>query len=269
MLASPALRMNQPHVIALATQKGGAGKSTIGTHLASVLSYHYGYRVAMVDCDYPQNSLAAYRLEEQNRLQADAPFRARLLKQGLAPYPVIISSVEKAVGSIEGLFAQGFDFILVDTPGTVNVVGLPELLRLMDYIFLPLEPDKGAIASTLSYMGILGQFGQAHAADSNLLGFYAFWNKVVKSEKKGIYDATEALFQEKGLPLLKSRVELLMTYKDKRSTLFPLPARALNRLGLGQLALEILTLVLGPGSITPSGHAVAFAAPPLGPAAHP
>jgi len=256
--------MNHPHVIALATQKGGAGKSTISTHLASVLGYYYGYKTALVDCDYPQNSLHAYRLEEQNRLQADAPFRARLLRQGIAPYPVIVSSVEKAVGSIEGLFGQGYDFIVVDTPGTVNVVGLPELLRLMDYIFLPLEPDKGAIASTLSYMGILAQFRQAHDADSNLLGFYAFWNKVVKAEKKAIYEATETLFQAQGLPMLTSRVELLMTYKDKRSTLFPLPAGVLGRLGLGQLVLEILTLVLGPGAVTPSGHAIAFAAPGRG-----
>ena len=57
-----------------------------------------------------------------------------------------------------------------------------------------------------------------------------------------------SLFQEKGLPLLKSRVELLMTYKENRSTMFPLPERDLNRLGLGQLILEILTLVVGEGA---------------------
>ena len=253
--------MNQPHVVAFATQKGGAGKSTIGTHMASALCYYYGYKVAMVDCDYPQNSLHAYRLEEQNRLQSESSFQARLLKQGIPPYPVIISSVEKAVSSIEGLFEQDYDFILVDTPGTVNVVGLPELLRLVDYIFLPIEPDKGSIASTMSYMGILGQFVQARDEDSNLLGYYAFWNKFVKSEKKGIYDKTEELFQEKGLPLLKSRVELLMTYKENRSTMFPLPERDLNRLGLGQLILEILTLVVGEGAITPTGKTIAFTAP--------
>lgn len=257
--------MTQPHVIAFATQKGGAGKSTIGTHMASALCYYYGYKVAMVDCDYPQNSLHAYRLEEQQRLQSESAFQARLIKQGVPPYPVIISSVEKAVASIEGMLDQGYDFILVDTPGTVNVMGLPELLRLVDYIFLPIEPDKGSIASTMSYMAILGQFVQSRDADSNLQGYYAFWNKFVKAEKKAIYEKTEALFKEKEMPLLTSRVELLMTYKENRSTMFPLPERDLNRLGLGQLIMEILTLVVGEGAVTPSGKTIAYTPPPVEP----
>jgi cellulose biosynthesis protein BcsQ len=253
--------MNQPHILAFATQKGGAGKSTITTHFASALCYLYGYKVAVVDCDYPQNTLHSYRVDEQTRMQTEEPFRQRLLKQGLRPYPIYISSVEKASASIIALFEQDFDFILVDTPGTVNVVGLPELLRLVDYIFLPLEPDKGTIASTMGYMGLLPAFTQTSNPDSNLLGYYAFWNKFVKAERKAIYDKTEELFQSKGLPMLKSRVELLMTYKDNRSTMFPLPEKDLNRLGLGQLLMEVLAMVLGAGSVTPSGKVIEFTAP--------
>ena len=251
--------MSEPKVIAFATQKGGAGKSTISVHVASALCYVYGYKVAIVDCDYPQNTVNVYRTKDKQLLAGDLAFQRRLLKQGIPPYPIVISSVEKAVDSIERLEQQGFDFILVDTPGTINVAGLPELLRMVQYIFLPMEADLGTIASTMGYMQILGKFlksAQPDPDESNLLGFYAFWNKFVKSEKKGTYDKAAQLLREKGLPLLGSRVELLISYKEKRSTMFSLPERELDKLGLGRLLMEILAIVLGPGGVTPSGRTI-------------
>ena len=51
-------------------------------------------------------------------------------------------------------------------------------------------------------------------------------------------------------------MELLIGYKEKRSTLFSLPERELEKLGLGKLIMEMLYTVLGPGQITPSGKAI-------------
>lgn len=251
--------MNEPKVIAFATQKGGAGKSTISVHVASALCYTYGYKVAILDCDYPQNTVNVYRTKDKQMLANDAAFQRRLLKQKVKPYPIVISSVEKAVDSIEKLEQQAFDFILVDTPGTINITGLPELLRMVQYIFLPMEADLGTIASTMGYMQILNRFLKSTQPDpdeSNLLAFYAFWNKFVKAEKKATYSKTEQLFQEKGLPLLESRVENLISYKEKRSTMFSLPERELDKLGMGRLIMEILSVVLGPGQTTPSGKII-------------
>ncbi|MBO2012230.1 ParA family protein [Hymenobacter negativus] len=250
--------MKKNRVVAFATQKGGAGKSTIGTHVASALSYLYGYKVAMLDCDYPQNTLHAYRNYEQQLLQNDVAFQERLIKQGVTPYPIAISSMEKAVEAIDTLAEHEYDFILVDTPGTVNVSGLSEMLERVEYIFLPMEPDMGTIASTMSYMHILGNFTQAQRPESNLVGFYAFWNKFIKAEKRTVYTKTAELFREKGYPLLNSRVESLVSIKDKRSTMFPMPEKELSKLGLGNLITEILDLVVGSGSVTPSGKHIAF-----------
>jgi cellulose biosynthesis protein BcsQ len=251
--------MSEPTVIAFATQKGGAGKSTISVHVASALAYVYGYKVAILDCDYPQNTIQVYRNQELQKVKTNEAFKERLLNQGKNPYAVSISNVEKAVDSIEALEKQGYDFILVDTPGTINVTGLPELLRMVQYIFLPMEADQGTIASTVGYMQILNGFlksAQPDPDESNLLGFYAFWNRFVKSEKKSTYDRIEAFFEGKSLPLLQSRVELLIGYKEKRSTMFSLPERELDKLGLGKLIMEILFIVLGPGQVTPSGKAI-------------
>ena len=250
--------MAETRVIAFATQKGGAGKSTISTHVASALAYLYGYKVAMLDCDYPQNTIHTYRAHEQGRLASDQAWQDRLMKQGVAPYPVAVANMEKAADSIDALMEKHYDFILVDTPGTVNVLGLPELLERVDYIFLPMEPDMGTIASTMSYMQILSKFTREVNEDSDLVGFYAFWNKYLKSEKKDIYAKTTQLFQERGFPLLNSRVESLVSIKEKRSTLFPMPERELAKLGLGRLVMEILTIILGTGQTTPTGKPVEF-----------
>ncbi|TDN39868.1 ParA family protein [Hymenobacter sp. UV11] len=253
--------MKEPKVIAFATQKGGAGKSTISVHVASALCYIYGYKVAIVDCDYPQNTVNVYRTKDKQMLASDSAFQKRLLKQDIKPYPIVISSVEKAVDSIEKLEQQGFDFILVDTPGTINITGLPELLRMVQYIFLPMEADLGTIASTMGYMQILSKFLKSTQLDpdeSNLLGYYAFWNKFVKSEKKSTYDKAAQLLKEKNLPLLDSRIELMISYKEKRSTMFSLPEKELDKLGMGRLIMEMLSIVLGPGEVTPSGKTIEF-----------
>ena len=47
--------------IAFSTQKGGAGKTTLTVLVASYLHYVKGYDVAVVDCDYPQYSIAEMR----------------------------------------------------------------------------------------------------------------------------------------------------------------------------------------------------------------
>ncbi len=41
--------------ISFATQKGGVGKSTMTSLLASVLHYRLGYNVLIMDCDFPQH----------------------------------------------------------------------------------------------------------------------------------------------------------------------------------------------------------------------
>ena len=44
--------------VAFSTQKGGAGKTTLTVLVASYLHYVKGYNVAVIDCDFPQHSIA-------------------------------------------------------------------------------------------------------------------------------------------------------------------------------------------------------------------
>ena len=49
--------MNETKYVAISTQKGGAGKTTLTVLVASYLHYVKGYNVAVVDCDFPQYSV--------------------------------------------------------------------------------------------------------------------------------------------------------------------------------------------------------------------
>ncbi|QIL78330.1 ParA family protein [Hymenobacter sp. HDW8] len=134
------------------------------------------------------------------------------------------------------------DLVLVDTPGTLNVAGLPELWRTLDYIFIPIEPDAATINSTLAYTDVLGAY--TNKADSKLKGFYCFWTKFVKSEKQTFVLQTEKIFLEEGVPLLTSRIEQSVAYRkgEVRSTMMPM-RKEFQHLGIRSLLDEIQAIV--------------------------
>lgn len=53
--------MSEPVFVAFATQKGGAGKSTLTALTASYLHYLEGVDVMVMDCDDRQHSFKDYR----------------------------------------------------------------------------------------------------------------------------------------------------------------------------------------------------------------
>ena len=58
--------MKEATYVAISTQKGGAGKTTLTVLVASYLHYVKGYNVAVVDCDFPQYSIHDMRKRVKN-----------------------------------------------------------------------------------------------------------------------------------------------------------------------------------------------------------
>lgn len=110
------------HVIVVANEKGGAGKSTVSMHLAVALQ-HLGHSVVAVDLDSRQLSLNRYwenreRFAAENRIDLPMPlFRAvrRGTSRNLDQNEIAEFS---AFAEIIGEFENSVDFILIDTPGT-------------------------------------------------------------------------------------------------------------------------------------------------------
>ena len=65
-----------PLYVAFSTQKGGVGKTTFTVLAASYLHYLKGYDVAVVDCDYPQHSIAGMRKRDAEQVGADDDYKA-------------------------------------------------------------------------------------------------------------------------------------------------------------------------------------------------
>jgi chromosome partitioning protein len=91
-------------VIVVGNEKGGAGKSTIATHLAVAL-LHEGAEVAVLDLDVRQQSTAHFFASRERWLAAN---------QKALPQPRRLAgdAVDAALAE-----AQGCDFVIIDTPG--------------------------------------------------------------------------------------------------------------------------------------------------------
>ena len=61
--------------------KGGVGKTTFTVLAASYLYYLKGYNVAVVDCDYPQHSIAGMRKRDAEQVGADEDYKRMAYEQ--------------------------------------------------------------------------------------------------------------------------------------------------------------------------------------------
>lgn len=79
--------------------KGRVGKTTFTVLAASYLYYLKGYDVAVVDCDYPQHSIAGMRKRDAEQVGADEDYKRMAYEQftrlGKKAYPVLCSSPER------------------------------------------------------------------------------------------------------------------------------------------------------------------------------
>ncbi len=132
-----------PLYVAFSTQKGGVGKTTFTVLAASYLYYLKGYDVAVVDCDYPQHSIAGMRKRDAEQVGADEDYKRMAYEQftrlGKKAYPVLCSSPEKAIATADEYIAAGHvpDIVFFDLPGTVNSEGVINSLAGMVHLHPP------------------------------------------------------------------------------------------------------------------------------------
>lgn len=117
--------------LAILSQKGGAGKSTLAVHLA-VLAQGEGKRVLLVDTD-PQRSTAGW----WHSRQAETP---ELVESAVDDLPRVLAAAK----------ADGVDLVVVDT-APHSERGTATAARLADLVLIPCRPgilDLRAVGST-------------------------------------------------------------------------------------------------------------------------
>ena len=84
--------MQDPIYVAFATQKGGAGKSTLTTLVASYLHYVLGKRVLALDCDPRQHSMVEYREKDKLLIRENPVVKRRFARFTSVGMPMRLSN---------------------------------------------------------------------------------------------------------------------------------------------------------------------------------
>ena len=120
-------------VLAMASQKGGAGKTTLSGHLAVQAQLSGAGPVCLIDID-PQGSLADW----WNEREAEMPAFAQ-------------TTVARLASDLEVLRQQGFRLAVIDTPPAITMA-IQSVIAVAELIVIPTRPsphDLRAVGATV------------------------------------------------------------------------------------------------------------------------
>ena len=128
MTVQPDLVSNIRHIVAVASGKGGVGKSTVSVNLACALA-QLGVRTGLLDCDIYGPSIPLMMgihqrptISEAEKLEPPSTYGVKLMSMGFllegdTPViwrgPMIVKTIQQFLGAVEW---GELDFLLVDLP---------------------------------------------------------------------------------------------------------------------------------------------------------
>ncbi len=128
-------------VIAVASQKGGSGKTTVAGHIAVAAERAGAGSVALIDTD-PQGSLADWWNERET------------------PTPVFVhTSTDRLEADIERLRDLDVDLLIIDTPPAITAT-IAGVIRVADLVLVPTRPsphDLRSVGRTVEIVEALGK----------------------------------------------------------------------------------------------------------------
>lgn len=250
--------MSDPVYVAFATQKGGVGKSTLTTLMASYLCYVEGIEVAAVDCDSTQHSLNVYRDHDLLVTKENPSLKKtmqRFYSQFKKPaYPILLTSPAEAIDVVTEHIESGKhpQVVFFDITGTINDKSIVDLITNMDYLFVPITTETGEMASSISFANnVLNRMmttGVTKIKEMRLV-----WNKINTREKPRLVEVIDNYIEKLGLSSLSTvLVKSNKFEKDGReignggifrSTMLPPDKRLLKGSNLEELVAEIRQII--------------------------
>ncbi|MCG7357633.1 ParA family protein [Roseomonas mucosa] len=128
-------------ILALASQKGGVGKTTLAGQLAVEAEACGHGPVALIDTD-PQGSLAAW----WNEREADTPL-------------FVSASIGQLSDQLDALRAHGISLVIVDTPPAITE-SIAAVVATADLVLIPTRPsphDLRAVGATVDLVERCGR----------------------------------------------------------------------------------------------------------------
>lgn len=196
-------------ILSVANQKGGVGKSTITTLLASALSIDKKYKVLVVDCDN-QKSIFNYRKMEEKMVEeaVEGVFHVEYLPLRFLNDYLKINSTK-------------YDIIFIDIPrltDTEENTLLFQILAECDGILIPFLGGLYEVLSTTEFIKAVEVL--AKYKHQNGIEFKKFGVLNRKSNRKDNKETVE-IVEAEGLTVFKSSLNNLKLFSTP-STLFSL-----------------------------------------------
>lgn len=248
----------KPLFIAFSSQKGGVGKSTFTTLVASTMHYRLGYNVAILDADFPQHSLMKMKARDLAMVMENEALKKLAYKQFTAinkkAYPILQHKADSVLEAAQEFISNSsvpIDVIFFDLPGTVNTPGILKALAGMHHIFTPITADRIVMESTLIFTQLLKDVimkkGETSIETINL-----FWNQVDGRENTPLYEVYNQLIGKLGLSLMQSQIKNSIRFHKEselnskavfRSTLMPPDERLMKACQLEEFMSEFLKII--------------------------
>lgn len=248
----------QPLFIAFSSQKGGVGKSTFTTLVASQLHYRLGYHVAVFDCDFPQHSLMQMRARDMSSIMSNEVYKKLAHKQFTSinkkAYPVVQHRADGVLDAVAQYLQSSpvpLDVVFFDLPGTVNSAGILKTLAGMHHIFTPIIADRVVMESTLVFTQVLNDVVRKQGTTA-IQSINLFWNQVDGREKSDLYNVYENLINNLGIHLMRTSITDSKRFRKEgeadaktvfRSTLLPADERLMKACRLDLFMEEFLRTV--------------------------
>lgn len=167
--------MRHGKLVAVFSAKGGAGKSTIATHLAVGLSRFYDLKTLLVDTDLWFGDVGSLLDVHSNKtifdLCSGGDPDVVSLSQAVVPHasgisvllrPTDLVSVDKldinAVGKILAVASAVYDYIVIDTRSGLDELTL-QILDIADQILLITTPEVSAVGNASRFLLIAEELG--------------------------------------------------------------------------------------------------------------
>ena len=253
--------MNAKHktvFIAFSSQKGGVGKSTFTTLVASTMHYRLGYNVAVFDADFPQHSLMKMKARDLAMVMENEALKKLAYKQfttiNKKAYPIMQSKADSVLETAHEFLSSSsvpIDVVFFDLPGTVNTPGILNALAGMHHIFTPITADRVVMESTLIFTQLL-QDVIMKKGETSIETINLFWNQVDGRESTPLYEVYNELIKQLGLSLMQSQIKNSTRFRKEsevnskavfRSTLMPPDERLMKASHLDQFVNEFLKII--------------------------
>jgi pilus assembly protein CpaE len=164
-------------VIAVFNPKGGVGKTTVATNLASALQMHKKQSVLLIDADTVtghvttslgiegirtvvdswRDELEGGPVESLNDLAAAHPSGMKVVALTSTPLHTEILDAERVASAISAA-RRGFDFVVIDLHPSYSPLN-QAIFEVADRILVPVTPDVPAIRAAVQLSDIAGELG--------------------------------------------------------------------------------------------------------------